>query len=144
MADTACTPDEIMTAFAEMRVYIGELVAAKRAEPVDDLTSALAAAEELSPNELVANLQLLVVAGYDTTAVTATANIDPRVYPDPATPDITRSYRTAPRCAPSAPSPSPQCPSRRPRSDRESHVGSDERSQHALPVGMFTARHPMA
>jgi cytochrome P450 PksS len=51
--------------------YIRELVRARRAEPQDDLVSALAQAEEagdqLSEDELLAMIFLLLVAGHETT-----------------------------------------------------------------------------
>ncbi|WP_431952009.1 cytochrome P450 family protein [Actinacidiphila sp. bgisy167] len=56
----------------EAHAYLEKLVAGKRAEPADDLLSALAlaAAEDggtLSETELLHNATLLLVAGYDTT-----------------------------------------------------------------------------
>ena len=61
----------------ELAAYFTELIAAKRAEPGDDLVSALVvacdnaaadgAADELSGNELLATVFLLVMAGFDTT-----------------------------------------------------------------------------
>lgn len=56
----------------ELAAYFTELVAAKRAVPGDDLTSALVAThdadpEALSHEELLSNLTLLLVAGFETT-----------------------------------------------------------------------------
>jgi cytochrome P450 len=61
----------------ELAAYFTELIAAKRAEPGDDLVSALAgacddagaagAAGELTGNELISTVFLLVMAGFDTT-----------------------------------------------------------------------------
>jgi cytochrome P450 len=55
----------------ELAAYFTELIAARRAEPGDDLVSALAcdsgAADGLTGNELVATVFLLVMAGFDTT-----------------------------------------------------------------------------
>jgi cytochrome P450 len=64
----------------ELAAYFAELIAARRAEPGDDLVSALAvargntdggnadgAADELTANELVSTIFLLVMAGFDTT-----------------------------------------------------------------------------
>jgi cytochrome P450 len=61
----------------ELAAYFTELIAARRAEPGDDLVSALVvardnagadgAADELTGNELVAMVYLLVMAGFDTT-----------------------------------------------------------------------------
>jgi cytochrome P450 len=50
--------------------YLGELVAAKRAEPGDDLLSALAASaddDRLDEDELLSTAWLLIIAGHDTT-----------------------------------------------------------------------------
>lgn len=56
----------------ELRDYFTELVAARRRAPADDLTSALVQAhdtdgERLSGDELLANLVVLLVAGFETT-----------------------------------------------------------------------------
>jgi cytochrome P450 len=58
----------------ELAAYFTELIAAKRADPGDDLVSALVVAsddatadERMSGNELVSTLFLLVMAGFDTT-----------------------------------------------------------------------------
>jgi cytochrome P450 len=58
----------------ELAAYFTELIAAKRAEPSDDLVSALVvagdnagAADGLTGNELVSTVFLLVMAGFDTT-----------------------------------------------------------------------------
>ncbi len=56
----------------ELAAYFTELIAARRAEPRDDLTSALLLARDdsgdtLSGGELVATVFLLVMAGFDTT-----------------------------------------------------------------------------
>jgi cytochrome P450 len=60
----------------ELAAYLTELIAAKRAEPGDDLVSALVAApgndgdgdgDGLTANELISTLFLLVMAGFDTT-----------------------------------------------------------------------------
>lgn len=54
-----------------LRGYLAELVEARRAEPRDDLISALIAAEEdgdqLSAEEIVATCNLLLIAGHETT-----------------------------------------------------------------------------
>jgi len=57
-ADRACD---------ELEGYLGELVLRRRAAPGDDLTSALAASEGLTGTELLANLSLLLFAGFETT-----------------------------------------------------------------------------
>jgi cytochrome P450 len=61
----------------ELAAYFTELIAAKRAEPGDDLVSALAvardnagadgAADQLTGDELLSTVYLLVMAGFDTT-----------------------------------------------------------------------------
>lgn len=57
----------------ELAAYFTELIAARRAEPGDDLVSALVAArddvgaDELTGNELLSTVYLLVMAGFDTT-----------------------------------------------------------------------------
>ncbi|BCJ57178.1 cytochrome P450 [Micromonospora endophytica] len=68
------TPAELAVADAgatELRDYFTELVAARRRIPGDDLTSALVQAhdaeERLSAEELLANLVILLVAGFETT-----------------------------------------------------------------------------
>jgi cytochrome P450 len=55
---------------ASMRImgFIAELVAAKRAEPQDDLLSDLAADAELGEEEVIGMAMLLLVAGHETTA----------------------------------------------------------------------------
>ncbi|WBB82602.1 cytochrome P450 [Micromonospora sp. WMMC264] len=56
---------------SELRAYSTELVAARRRAPADDLTSALVQAHDggdrLSGDELLANLIVLLVAGFETT-----------------------------------------------------------------------------
>ncbi|MFC3501924.1 cytochrome P450 [Micromonospora krabiensis] len=69
------TPDELAVAdrgAAELRGYFTDLVRARRRAPADDLTSALvqvhdADGERLSGDELLANLVVLLVAGFETT-----------------------------------------------------------------------------
>lgn len=64
-ADT--TPQGKHEAFLALRSYVRELVAAKRAEPTDDLLSDLTATE-LTDDELAGMGGLLLAAGLDTTA----------------------------------------------------------------------------
>ena len=63
---------EIMTAAAELYGYFGTLIETKRAQPADDLTSALIAARDdadrLSEHELTAMCCGLLIAGHETTA----------------------------------------------------------------------------
>lgn len=58
-----------LAAGEEMRGYLRQQVAAKRATPTDDLTSELAAAsedgEQLSADELILQLQTLYIAGHE-------------------------------------------------------------------------------
>ncbi|WP_407940426.1 cytochrome P450 [Micromonospora auratinigra] len=68
------TPEELAVAdrgATELRGYFTELVAARRRAPADDLTTALVQAhdggERLSGDELLANLIVLLVAGFETT-----------------------------------------------------------------------------
>jgi cytochrome P450 len=71
MATTAYTPAEIDAAAGQIRGYLAGLIAAKRADPTDDLTSALIRVTDdegaLTEAELVVNLQMLLVAGHETT-----------------------------------------------------------------------------
>jgi cytochrome P450 len=64
-------PGSFYAAGSAMFRYFTELVAAKRAEPADDMVSALIAAQDsgdsLDERELIAMLFLLLVAGHETT-----------------------------------------------------------------------------
>lgn len=72
LATTAYSPDEIHAAFAALKDYLTDLVAARRREPSDDLLGALVAARDndgrLSEDELVALGVTLLYAGLDTTS----------------------------------------------------------------------------
>ena len=63
--------DDRMQAGLWLRGYLRELIAERRADPRDDLISALIAAEEdgdqLSGEEIVATCNLLLIAGHETT-----------------------------------------------------------------------------
>ena len=60
---------DILAARSALRGYLGELLAAKRRAPGDDLLSALSTREDrLTDAELVATGVLLLVAGHETTA----------------------------------------------------------------------------
>ncbi|MFC0509410.1 cytochrome P450 [Micromonospora costi] len=69
------TPEELAVAdrgAAELRAYFTELVQARRRAPADDLTTALVQVHDsdggrLSGDELLANLVVLLVAGFETT-----------------------------------------------------------------------------
>jgi cytochrome P450 len=69
---TAHSPDEIRAAGEQMFGYLGQLIAAKRAAPGDDLLSRMIAArddnDQLSEPELLHNTYLLLIGGYETTA----------------------------------------------------------------------------
>jgi cytochrome P450 len=57
-----------MAAFGAMMGYLGQLCAAKRAEPGEDILSDLARDEELTVDELTGMAFLLLLAGHETTA----------------------------------------------------------------------------
>jgi cytochrome P450 len=60
--------DSANRAATELTAYFDDLVKRRRAQPTDDLTSALiAAGEQYSQTELLATLILLLVAGFETT-----------------------------------------------------------------------------
>ncbi|MBI3225124.1 MAG: cytochrome P450 [Mycolicibacterium cosmeticum] len=65
------TADERLQAGEWMREYLGALVEKRRADPREDMISALIAAEEdgdqLTADEIVATCNLLLVAGHETT-----------------------------------------------------------------------------
>ncbi|MBV1940548.1 cytochrome P450 [Streptomyces sp. BV286] len=71
--NTAATPEEVTDIYTRMYAVLGELVAAKRESPGDDLTSGLIAARDdeggsrLSEQELLDTLVLMISAGHETT-----------------------------------------------------------------------------
>ncbi|WP_221348017.1 cytochrome P450 family protein [Streptomyces beigongshangae] len=71
--NTAAGPEEVTDTYTRMYAVLGELVAAKRASPGDDLTSGLIAARDdegdtrLSEQELLDTLVLMISAGHETT-----------------------------------------------------------------------------
>ncbi|MGM1060662.1 cytochrome P450 family protein [Saccharothrix sp. Mg75] len=70
--DTTLTPERAVANRERLYRTLGELVASKRADPGDDLTSGLISAHDedegsLSATELVDTLILLISAGYETT-----------------------------------------------------------------------------
>jgi nocardicin N-oxygenase len=71
-ASSAHPDEEIRAAIAQLTDYLGRLIEGKRAEPADDLLSALITArdedDELSAQELLNNAHLILAAGHDTTA----------------------------------------------------------------------------
>lgn len=72
-------PEEIQAALGQLRAYLIDLIAAKRAAPADDLLSALIAARDegdrQSEAELVSTLFILIAGGYETTAGLLTHSI---------------------------------------------------------------------
>jgi cytochrome P450 len=67
-----------MPANDAVMAYLGRLIAAKQAEPGEDLLSAMTKAEEgdrLSPEEVLAMALLLLIAGHETTANLISAGI---------------------------------------------------------------------
>ncbi|MFF8278830.1 cytochrome P450 [Streptomyces lateritius] len=62
------TPEDRYAAFVGLEEYMGELVAAKRAAPSDDLLGDLAQDSDLTDEELVGVGGFLLAAGLDTTA----------------------------------------------------------------------------
>jgi cytochrome P450 len=88
---TAHGVEEIQRARAELNTYLEALIGAKRAQPDDDLLSALITAhddaESLSSQELVALGRTLLTAGFHTTANQLTLSVvhllrHPRLYAD--------------------------------------------------------------
>lgn len=70
--DTSADPGEMTAAYERLYGVLGELVAAKRATPGDDLTTGLIAARDeddarLSEQELLDTLVLMISAGHETT-----------------------------------------------------------------------------
>ncbi|MFI8962293.1 cytochrome P450 [Streptomyces sp. NPDC053493] len=65
---TDVTPEERYAAVTGLQEYMAELVAAKRAEPSDDLLGDLARDSDLTDEELVGVGGFLLAAGLDTTA----------------------------------------------------------------------------
>jgi cytochrome P450 len=72
MGDWQRDSDEIMAALIELFAYFGRLIAVKRSQPTNDLTSALIAARDdadrLSEDELTVLCCTLLIGGHETTA----------------------------------------------------------------------------
>ena len=71
IAETAYSPEEIVAAIGQVNAYLTELIEQRRRIPDTALISALIAVNDegqhLSPSELVSNVQLLLIAGHETT-----------------------------------------------------------------------------
>jgi cytochrome P450 len=71
IAETAHTPEEIGAAVGQVDAYLAKLIAERRGNPDSALISALIAVNDdgghLSPSELISNVQLLLIAGHETT-----------------------------------------------------------------------------
>jgi cytochrome P450 len=72
--NTTLTPGEAMAATTDVYEMLTELIAVKRAQPADDMTSALIGAHDdedgetsLTERELIDTLLLVIAAGYETT-----------------------------------------------------------------------------
>ncbi|RDI19687.1 cytochrome P450 [Lentzea flaviverrucosa] len=96
------TPEEAMDGVAKLYAYFTELVAKRRARPMDDLISALVAARDnedrLSEDELVRFGITLLVAGHETTA-NMLANSVVTLFEHP---DAMKSLRESPDKLPNA------------------------------------------
>ncbi|MER6378801.1 cytochrome P450 [Streptomyces sp. NPDC001250] len=69
---TDTTPEQTIAANRELGAVLGEIAAAKTAQPADDLTSALIAVRDeggdrLGDQELTGTLLLMIIAGHETT-----------------------------------------------------------------------------
>ncbi|MEU6820351.1 cytochrome P450 [Streptomyces atriruber] len=84
---TQTPPEEVVATLGELAEMMGKVVAARRAEPGDDLTSALIQASEdgdhLTDEEIVSTLQLMVAAGHETTiSLIVNAVVNLSAHPD--------------------------------------------------------------
>lgn len=72
LATSGMTEEEILQSGVQLYQYLMELIAARRAEPRDDLLSALAAAQDkddsLTDAEILPIAMVLIVGGFDNTA----------------------------------------------------------------------------
>lgn len=84
---TQTPPEQVVATLTELAGIMAETVAAKRSEPGDDLTSALILASEdgdqLTDEEIVSTLQLMVAAGHETTiSLIVNAVVNLSAHPD--------------------------------------------------------------
>lgn len=84
---TQTPPEEVVATLGELADMMGKVVAARRAEPGDDLTSALIQASEdgdhLTDAEILSTLQLMVAAGHETTiSLIVNAVVNLSAHPD--------------------------------------------------------------
>ncbi|MFK4065891.1 cytochrome P450 [Streptomyces sp. NPDC029674] len=84
---TQTPPEEVVATLGELAEMMAKTVAARRAEPGDDLTSALIQASEngdhLTDEEIVSTLQLMVAAGHETTiSLIVNAVVNLSAHPD--------------------------------------------------------------
>ncbi|MEU3254996.1 cytochrome P450 [Streptomyces sp. NPDC006997] len=84
---TQTPPDEVIATLTELAGIMADAVAEKRAHPGDDLTSALIAASEdgdqLTDQEIVSTLQLMIAAGHETTiSLIVNAVVNLSTHPD--------------------------------------------------------------
>ncbi|MHC3469204.1 cytochrome P450 family protein [Streptomyces sp. 7R007] len=84
---TQTPPAEVIATLTELAGIMADTVAAKRAAPGDDLTSALIQASEsgdhLTDEEIVSTLQLMVAAGHETTiSLIVNAVVQLSLHPD--------------------------------------------------------------
>ncbi|MYW68000.1 cytochrome P450 [Streptomyces sp. SID8379] len=84
---TQTPPEEVVATLGELAAMMGAVVAARREEPGDDLTSALIQASEngdhLTDAEIVSTLQLMVAAGHETTiSLIVNAVVNLSAHPD--------------------------------------------------------------
>lgn len=84
---TQTPPEEVVATLGELAGMMAKVVAARRAEPGDDLTSALIQASEngdhLTDAEIVSTLQLMVAAGHETTiSLIVNAVVNLSAHPD--------------------------------------------------------------
>ncbi|WP_018548702.1 cytochrome P450 family protein [Streptomyces sp. LaPpAH-108] len=84
---TQTPPAEVLATLTELARIMAATVAAKRAEPGDDLTSALIRAsadgDHLTDEEIVSTLQLMVAAGHETTiSLIVNAVVNLSTHPD--------------------------------------------------------------